>query len=134
MKHPDDDTILKLSLDLLDDDDTKNIKSHISRCDECGKKHQKATDDIELIGSFELPVKSKIIPLPRSRHHLLRTVLKAVAILVFGFITGYSVSELTHESYINVVPHHPEVEATRGSVNDLVVCESIDLVINLDFP
>jgi anti-sigma factor RsiW len=133
MTHPDDDTLLKHVLKLLDSDEERGLEEHLSQCDGCQAKLEEIRRHTELIGSIEPEIEDIHYPMPRIRRLPLVTVLKAAALVMIGFAAGYGASSLSGREPVTVVPQRVEVASPSTSLTGFTTCESLDMAVNTDW-
>ena len=127
MKHYDEDILLKLGLELLTKEEEKNIREHLSECEQCRDTFSIIKGDINLIGSFEPDVEPKIIPLPVKKKNITRRLLKVAAILVVGFFVGFLSSDLSNPEKVIVVKQSIIKRTILESTGNFKTCELVDL-------
>jgi hypothetical protein len=130
MKHPDDDTLLKSALGLLDEQEEAALQSHISQCDDCRERINRIKNDTDVIGSLELDIGTPEIPLPTPHHIAYMSLLKAVALILVGFAVGYGTSTLSHRESVNVIPQQLQTSSPVGTAVQYSSCEPVDLNIS----
>jgi len=126
MKHIDDDTLYKYTLELFDKTDSKRVCEHLRKCEICKNKLQKIEDEIELISSYNPNVELKMPSLP-AKNSIGLVWLKRAAVLIVGIFIGYSSSNLLQKDQILVVgqtfiPQNSLIDSTQ-----FVDCPTIDI-------
>ena len=127
MSHPNEDQLLKLVLELLDADETRQIEEHLTKCEPCRQRMEELQHQTEMIGSIEPEIEREFYPLPVIKRVRSMTLFKAAALIIIGFLAGYGASQLSQPEPVNVVPQRIQVTSDEGSVTDFTVCESVDL-------
>ncbi len=124
MNHLNEDTLLKLSLDLLEGKEKAEALSHLSECGECREAFGKLKSETEAIGSFvpELPEACYALPEVKSVSRL--WLLRAAALLMIGFLSGYGVSHYFQSDCVNVFSYSASGAKPTLAQNGLVICES----------
>ena len=130
ISHPNEDQLLKLVLELLDADEIRQIKEHLSECEPCRQRLEELRHQTEMIGSIEPEIDREYYPLPVIKRFRTVTLFKAAALIIFGFLVGYGDSQFSQTEPVNVVPQRIQVTSDEGSVTDFTVCESVDLTGN----
>jgi len=131
MKHPDEDTLLKSVLALLNPDAEAKLRSHLSQCDDCNRNHKRLLQEIEMIGSIEPSVATNLFPLPRRRRRTAITWLKIASLLIIGFSAGHTISRLTQPEQIHVVPHYLVTRTPEASLTSMSPCAAVDMSVDL---
>ena len=80
MSHPNEDQLLKLVLELLDGDETQQIKEHLAECEPCRQQLENLQHQTEMIGSIEPEIDREFYPLPVIKRVRSVTLLKAAAL------------------------------------------------------
>ena len=127
MSHPNEDQLLKLVLELLDADETRQIEEHLAECEPCRQRLEELQGQTEMIGSIEPEIDRAYYPLPVIKRVRSVTLLKATALILIGFLAGYGASQFSQSEPVNVVPQRIQVTSDEGSVTDFTICESVDL-------
>jgi len=127
MKHYDEDILLKLGLELLTKEEEKNIREHLSECEQCRETFSIIKGDINLIESFEPDVEPEIIPLPEKENNKTRQLFKVAAILVVGFFVGFLTSDLSNPEKVIVVKQSIIKRTVMDSTGSFKTCEQVDL-------
>jgi anti-sigma factor RsiW len=127
MNHPNEDQLMKLALELLDTDETRQIEEHLAECEQCQQQLKELRRQTDMIGSIEPEIDREYYPLPVIKRFRSVTLLKAAALIIIGFLAGYGASQLSQPEPVNVVPQRIQVTSDEGSVKDFTVCESVDL-------
>jgi anti-sigma factor RsiW len=130
MSHPNEDQLLKLVLELLDTDETRQIKEHLAECEPCRQRLEEIQSQTEMIGSIEPEIDREFYPLPATKRVRSVMLLKAAALILIGFLAGYGASQFSQPEPVNVVPQRIQVTSDEGSVTDFTICESVDLTGN----
>lgn len=100
MIHPDDDLLLKYVLEILDTEEEEVTRNHLASCEICTQKVAKIRSDVVKLREFNPDVKPEFIPLPAKDKS---NWTKAAAILIIGFIAGYTTSNYLQPEPIQVV-------------------------------
>ena len=69
MNHPTDDTLLKLVLELLDDNENAALREHLDRCADCRARYERMRANTDMLGSISPDVEAPSLP---SRTHVVR--------------------------------------------------------------
>lgn len=103
MNHPTDDTLLRLVLELLDEDESHSVRGHLEMCADCRARYERMRANTDMLGSISPDVEAPSLP---SRTHVVRfhPLLKAAALLAVGFFGGFAASAVTNKPPVNVVP------------------------------
>lgn len=127
--HPDEDVLLKFVLQTLDDDEQRIIESHLRECAECRSAVDRIRRETDLIASFDPETELPAFSCPKPRSRTTVVLLRAAALLLIGFLAGYTTSFLSGREYQNIIPYR--VQSTRDSrpLDQFTTCESIDINI-----
>lgn len=123
MKHYDEDYLLKGSLDLLDEAETREFEIHLERCDECRGELDRIRCDNKVIASVQpIFVKPEYV-YPLAMKFSFKSLSKIAALLLMGFIVGYSSSILSRPCPVTV---HPQQLITKPAHRYDLRLESCD--------
>lgn len=129
MKHHfDEDTLLKYQLELLEDEELANVKNHINICESCKSKIDEIKAQINILSSYDPTVKDVQINKNRKRKNY-STWLKSAAVLLVGFVTGYSTSVYVQPDHVVVVGQYLNTAKANAVISDYTVCPSIDIYL-----
>jgi len=128
MKHPDEDTLLKLVLQLHEHREEMKIREHLEQCPDCHAIYRKLQGEAELIGSIDPEIPEPSIELPFRKHSQVSNFFKIAALLIISYVGGYVTSEILRPDKVSVVPQYYNVSVPKDSPEFFVVCESDDLV------
>ena len=126
MNHINDDLILKYALETLDEKEVNFIENHFTDCDECRESLNEIQNEIDLICSFNPEMGETTFSIPKEKAKLNNWV-KWVALLLIGFIAGYSTSSIIPKSRTTIVEqklitHTPEISEIQ-----FISCANVDL-------
>jgi hypothetical protein len=127
MTHPDEDTLLKSVLGILEESEERQVQQHLAECPECQTRLEKLRKDTEIIGSLELETMAPEIPFPKPVRINFMPVIKVAALLLIGFIVGFGSSNLSHREAVNVIPQRLQVNPPMEKAIQYSACEPIDL-------
>jgi len=119
MMHPDEDTLLKYALEVLEGSEVEDVKRHLEVCDACRDQFHTIHEQLGRMKTVSFPVETPDLPLPSTaRRRTMSTVLRAAAVLLVGFILGYGTALLSEPQSSIVVsqqfrPKTPQVSVTR---------------------
>ena len=134
MKHPDDDTLLKYTLETLEDDKAVQVKEHLRECIVCQEKIDRLNEEMRVIGGYESPLEPREYPLRLRRKGSFTGLFKAAAILTLGFISGYLVSEVSRGRLpVNVVPQILVTKSAESLTDGFFKCEQVDIDFELRY-
>ena len=128
MSHIDDDLLMKVALKLLEEEEESVLHEHLSECSDCSTRLNMIRQDIELISSLEPGVDSSLIPLPRTRGLRTTASLRVAALLFVGFVIGHSVSLLSEDRVVCIVPQRVYASRPLQEFPSFTHCESLDMV------
>jgi hypothetical protein len=125
-QHVNEDTLIKLSLGLLDLQDDRKVRSHLESCPMCRLLQEDVDRTMRDIKNVAPQVTAKIPLLPFRRDRF--TWIRIAAMLVIGFGLGFAASESLRSPSITIVRQHlvptPPVRPTNG----FVACDDVDLM------
>ncbi len=129
MNHIDQDTLLKLTMGLLEPVTDQQVMEHIMQCPECMQSYITAKSQADMLGSYQPEFEVPKFPLPSAKIRRFTPLLKIAAILTIGFLTGFVFSEMTSTEPVLVVQQtlvsKPEVR-TAGYTH----CHQVDTRVN----
>lgn len=123
MNHLDEDNLLRRVLELLEEDELTEQDRHLTGCSHCQARLDRMKQETELIGSIEPGFDKPVIPLPKSRKIPFSRLVKIAALLIIGFVAGYSVSSYRRSTIITVIPHHVSYTPESQPLTGFTVCE-----------
>jgi len=123
MNHVNDDALLARVLELLEENELREQDRHLGECSMCSDRLIEIRDETEMLGSLAPGIESPEIPLPRSeKHHFVR-LMKIAALLLLGFVAGYTASRPSRIPFVTIVPHHLSHTSTGQSLSGFTVCD-----------
>ena len=128
MQHYNEDNLLKYQLELLDGDELINLRTHLDSCQLCQTKLADIKNDVELISSYDPDINDVQIPIIKNRKSY-AVWLKRAAVLLVGFVTGYSTSVFVQPDHVVVVGQYLNTAKTNAVMTDYTVCPSIDIYL-----
>jgi predicted anti-sigma-YlaC factor YlaD len=135
MNHLSEDKLLEYVLAIIEDEsEIEAIENHLESCDDCRARLDNINKDIDAIAG----VKSPIVPLPqlpaKKSFRIGGVILRAAALLLFGFLTGYIVADYTRPEPVNVSPSYlilsPPPDSAIGIVLSDATAPGIDYYRN----
>ncbi|MBL1213634.1 MAG: hypothetical protein D8M61_09840 [Ignavibacteriae bacterium] len=126
MKHIVEDTLLKYQLELLEGEELVNVKNHLTLCETCRLKLDKIKSELELISSYDPEVEDVHIPIAKKRRSS-TLWLRRAAVLLVGFVSGYSTSLYLQPDQVVVVSQYLNTNKTNISFDDYTFCPSVDI-------
>ena len=127
MNHYDDDILLKFVLEILDEQETTEVKDHISQCEQCQQRLEDIRKQTELIGNLDLDIKAPEIPLPTTKRIPMIRFLRAAAMILIGFSVGFGMAKMSSKEQVNIIPQRFQVTAAPDTFMFYRVCEPVDL-------
>lgn len=131
MKHLNEDTLLKLALDLLEGEEKAQALSHLTECGNCREAFAKLKSEAGRLGDFEPELPEARYPLPRTKSAGKLWLLRAAALLLIGFAGGVGVSNYFQEDCVNVFPYSAQMRNPVMAEDGLVICESEALEVTI---
>ncbi len=127
MSHPDEDTLLKYTLETLDAAGVSLIRQHLLDCRVCREEQEKIEAELRRLRGIAVPVGDAAAPPLPPRSRALLVTARAAAILV-AFLAGYLTAELSS-------PPHPAVPVQQrlipagptGPSSGYVSCRPVDI-------
>jgi len=117
MKHIDDDWLLEYALETVSGTgERQEIERHIDDCSECRSRLETIRDDLNFIGSLRPRLtepKAEILP---RRKKYLYGIIRAVALIIFGFFIGLGVSGWGDEDEVYVTPCYVQLSPPADSL------------------
>ncbi|MBP1656998.1 MAG: hypothetical protein H6Q31_1599 [Bacteroidetes bacterium] len=128
MNHPDEDTLLKYVLEVLDTSDARELKGHLDACASCRLACDTIERQVRQLGTVSFPIETPDLPLPAStRRPYVLYVLRAAAILLVGFVLGYTTALMREPEMQVVISQQFRPTAPRVSVSHPLPCEQVDI-------
>jgi hypothetical protein len=114
--HLSDDTLLQCCLNLLEPVEVRLADEHIKVCDSCRKRYEVIQAETLLLGTVRGDAPAPPLPARSYSSVFMRTLLRAAALLLLGFLTGFGTSRWTTREPINVVPSYLLTQPPADSV------------------
>jgi hypothetical protein len=128
MNHPDEDTLLKFVLEVLDASEARDLKSHVDACASCRRTCNTLERQVRQMGAVSFPVETPDLPLPQApRRSSAMFILRAAAVLIVGFILGYATALIREPDMRVVISQQFRPTAPRVSVSHPTPCEQVDI-------
>jgi len=131
MNHPHDDDLLKFALELLDEDDAREIEDHVKTCRECHAKLARIREEATLLGSVQCAAAAPEFPRRRAKSRVLYVALRAAALLLIGFLAGYGTSNLTCPPPVNVIAASEKLSPPADSLTRYAFSDATDIRVPL---
>lgn len=128
IQHFDEDTLLKYKLELLEHEELADVKNHLTICQTCKSKIDEITAEIDLMSSYDPEVEEVYSPVTKNRKNY-SVWLKRAAVLLVGFVTGYSTSVYVQPDHVVVVGQYLNTAKANDVITDYTVCPSIDIYL-----
>jgi hypothetical protein len=126
MNHLNKESLYKFVLEILDEKDSKLIAEHINSCELCSEKTTRIKEEIKFIGSYDTEAEVKVPELPHRKYFNSRWFQRA-AILILGFLIGYSASTLTERKNVRIVEQNLIPKGIVLESAQFVECPNIDI-------
>ena len=131
-QHPDDDTLLKYVLDILDAADEKVTRDHVTGCEQCAVRCRDLREPMDRMSKMQFRIQDGTAPrLPQRKRPKSALVMRVAAILAAGFLAGYLTAGWTTPPPILSVPQHLETESPATSFTHFTSCPQVDLAVQL---
>jgi hypothetical protein len=127
MKHPDEDTLLKHVLDLLEGGERDELAVHLATCIPCRQRFDTMKRETEMLGGLETDIPLPEIDIPGRRRNWLPQLARIAALLLVGFASGYGFSQISRPQDVMVVPEYRTASAPPQTILNFTVCESLNL-------
>ena len=126
MKHFDENTLLKYQLDLMEEEELADVKNHLAFCETCKSKIDEIRAEIELISSYDPEIEDVYTPVNKKKNSYM-VWIKRAAVLLIGFVTGYSTSVFFQPDQVVVVGQYLNTSKTNITFEEYTVCPSVDI-------
>lgn len=126
MKHFDENTILKFSLEILDDDESQKVRNHLSECEICSVTLNSIEKQNKLITGYNPQIESVFVPINKLKINR-STWLKRAAILIIGFLLGYTTSFFFQPAKVLVVEQFSISKSPQVNSTVFSVCPNVDI-------
>lgn len=127
MPHPDDDTLLKAVLGLLDPDEQARWQAHLDSCEACRNRYGRITEETGVLRRFDPEINVTAPALPRARSVGLKPLLlKAAAVLVVGLGISYLAASWIQPQPVTVVAQRLVTQTPPYSDTSFAACDQVD--------
>ncbi len=117
MKHIDEDRLLEYALNTIDDADERGeIESHLEECGECRSRLEIIGEDLDFIGSLKPDLNNAIPKTTTRKRKYLYGMIRAAALIVFGFVIGLAVSGGSERADVYVTPCYVRLSPPADSL------------------
>ena len=128
MKHITEDKLLEYALETCSGDAEKaEIESHLDSCLECREQQSAIHKDIDLLGGVKGRKMVVNKPIAVRTRFSVQTMLKAAALLIFGFLSGLGVSNLVQREPISIMPSYIELSPPADSLTSFVATDATQI-------
>ena len=132
MTHPGEDSILKFTLQLLDEPESASVQEHLSGCAQCRVFHEKALGDIARLRSIDFDINAPAPPPVLTRRIRRRPhVWRWAAALAAGFLLGYLTANLSAPHHPVPVGQHLVPTSEQGDSSGFVSCQAVDVTASV---
>jgi anti-sigma factor RsiW len=130
MKHPDTDALLQAILETLQEPERTSVQQHVSGCPECAAQMKELESQVQTITRVAFPSVEIVPPRLPVRHAAGKSILKAAAVLVLGFLMGYATAHLAEREPRSIVgqrlqPTTIPVSTTRNTPSEAIDCATL---------
>jgi hypothetical protein len=126
MNHLGKETLYKFVLETLDEKDSKLIAEHINGCELCSEKINAIEEEIKFISSYDIEAEVRIPELPH-RKYFNSIWFQRAAVLILGFLIGYSASTLSDRKNVRIVEQNLIPKGILLDSAQFVECPNIDI-------
>jgi hypothetical protein len=126
MKHINEDLLYKYALQLLDYKKEVDIREHLDNCDYCKNEFDNIEKRMNLIGSVDFKIDDSYSPAPQ-KTFIYSTWIKSAAVLMIGFLLGYSASNIVRNDRVAVVGQTVIPQTTINDTTQFVECPTVDI-------
>lgn len=126
MNHPDEETLLKYSLETLDAADASLVREHLSVCQVCRKQQTKIHAELERMSGVAINVDGAAPPMLQRKVRVLRAAARVAAVLVVGFLAGYMTAELSNPLHPMPVQQRLIPRSPASLPSEYVACQAVD--------
>lgn len=127
--HLTDDTLLQLSLALLEPAETAVAMTHLKECQECRERFGRAGQDVAVLGSIRPDVAPVSQPRLPAQTLQSRSYLRAAALLLIGFGAGVVFTWSAQRMPPTVTPYYYSGSTPSDSVSAVVSTDATDVAI-----
>ncbi len=127
MNHPSDDLLLKAELELLDEPGARELAEHLAQCEPCRARMEKIQNDTRLLGEVRASGTVPPLPKPRAQTGIMYTLLKAAALLIVGFLAGFTASRYSCPPPVTVVQSYLTASTPADTITQFAVCDPVDI-------
>lgn len=131
MNHPHDDDLLKFALELLDEQEAREIEDHTKNCRECRAKLARVREETNLLGSVQCAAAAPEFPRKKANSRVLYVALRAAALLLIGFLAGYGTSNLTCPPPVNVIAASEKLSPPADSLTRYAFGDATEIRVTL---
>lgn len=117
MKHIDGDKLLEYALETVSEvGERKEIERHLDDCPECRSQLKAIRDDLEFIGSLKPSLTEPKPEVSPRRKKYLYGIIRAAALIIFGFFIGLAVSGGSEPEDVYVTPCYVQLTPPADSL------------------
>jgi hypothetical protein len=115
MNHLDDDTLLQLTLEILDEPEAREAEAHLASCAECRERRSRVQQHIAVIAGIRLDSPLSVSR-PPVRSNRSRSLWRVAALILVGFLAGWISSQWTNHRPVRVIPARFHIVAPADSL------------------
>jgi hypothetical protein len=128
MTHPSDDKLLEFALDITaSETERTEIEAHIAACSTCRARLDELRQDIDVIGGIRPRVSGLTLPIRRSGHRVVHSILRAAALVIFGIAVGFGASLSVRQEPVCVSQAYVALSAPADSINSCAVSDATEI-------
>jgi hypothetical protein len=120
MTHPDDDQLLKLSLELLNSEEEKEIRLHLLDCRDCSARWNELQASLQYLR--ELRPQGKFPRLPQTTPYRKFVIWKVAAVLLIAILGAWETAVMISQP-VHVVPSCLDVKPPTDSLARFTVAD-----------
>ncbi|MCB1058620.1 MAG: hypothetical protein KDB65_00180 [Calditrichaeota bacterium] len=125
--HLTDDTLLQISLELLEPVETAVAMKHLKECQECRERFAIVGNDVSVLGSVRPDVSPIALPKLPAKTVQNRSYLRAAALLLIGFGAGVVFTWSAQRMPPTVTPYHNSGGTPSDSIASFVPTDGTDV-------
>jgi len=131
MNHISEDKLLEYSLELIEDKQAlDDIEKHIHGCSKCRERLSKIREDVDVIGGVRVESESMPSFITRRGNRNSFVLFKVAAILIVGFLLGYSTSNWLSKESTSIVASQLRTSPPPDSIIGIAASDGTEIKID----
>lgn len=128
MNHPNEDSLLKLRLEIAETEEARELQEHLAACLECRQRYGALENDLGTLEKFSLPPLHEHYDQPSVNHPAVNYLWRAAAILLVALSVGY-VALFNYGQPVKVEPMRVALTPPPDSLQARLSCIAIELKV-----